>query len=161
VNPQKNIIDHAEQLCKQRGSRLTKKRKQVLSGLLQSDRALSAYELVDYCKENFEEALPAMTVYRILEFLENESLVHKLHLANRYVACRHITCAHEHEVQQFLICTNCQRVKEISINKNTLASLQENIEAAGYKLVSPQLEMNCLCESCITAEENIQHPCKS
>lgn len=145
---QQSIIDHAEQLCKQRGSRLTKKRKQVLSGLLQSDRALSAYELVDYGKENFETPLPAMTIYRILEFLEKEQLVHKLNLANRYVACTHITCDHEHEVPQFLICTRCQRVKEISISKSTLANFQQNVEDADYKLVSPQLEMNCLCASC-------------
>jgi Fur family zinc uptake transcriptional regulator len=143
-----NTIIHAEKLCKQHGSRLTEKRKRVLGVLLQSDRALSAYELVDLCKENFEVALPAMSVYRILEFLEQEQLVHKLNLANRYVACKHITCDHKHEVPQFLICTNCQRVKEISINKSTLASLQENVTTAGYRLVSPQLEMNCLCEKC-------------
>ena len=148
MKQQINIIDHAEQLCKQRGSRLTPKRKQVLSGLLESDRALSAYELVDYCKENFEEPLPAMTVYRILEFLEEEQLVHKLNLANRYVACKHITCDHKHEVPQFLICTNCQKVKEITIDKATMASFQENVEAAGYRLVTPQLEMNCLCADC-------------
>lgn len=143
-----NTINHAEKLCKQHGSRLTEKRKRVLGVLLQSDRALSAYELVDYCKENFEVALPAMSVYRILEFLEDEQLVHKLNLANRYVACKHITCDHQHEVPQFLICTNCQRVKEISINKSTLESLQQNVTTAGYRLVSPQLEMNCLCEKC-------------
>jgi len=148
MTKQEEIINHAEQLCKQRGSRLTEKRKQVLSGLLQSDRALSAYELVDYCKENFADPLPAMTVYRILEFLENEGLVHKLNLANRYVACKHITCNHKHDVPQFLICTNCQRVKEINISKSTLASFQNNVEEAGYHLVSPQLEMNCLCEEC-------------
>lgn len=148
MNRHDKIIEHAGQLCEQRGSRLTDKRKKVLSGLLQSDRALSAYELVDYCKETFEESLPAMSVYRILEFLEGEQLIHKLNLANRYVACKHITCEHKHEVPQFLICTNCQRVKEISINKSTLASFRRNVEEAGYQLVSPQLEMNCLCATC-------------
>lgn len=148
MNQYEEIINHAGQMCKQRGSRLTDKRRRVLGGLLQSDRALSAYELVDYCKENFEEALPAMSVYRILEFLESEQLIHKLNLANRYVACTHITCDHKHEVPQFLICTNCQRVKEISIDKSALASFQRSVEEAGYQLASPQLEMNCLCASC-------------
>jgi len=143
------IIAHVEKHCKEHGARLTVKRKQVLTGLLQSERALSAYELVEYCKNEFGEKLPAMSVYRILDFLQDEQLVHKLNLANKYVACAHITCNHEHEVPQFLICDNCQKVKEISINKSTIDTLQSNVEKAGFHLVSPQLEMNCLCEQCL------------
>lgn len=143
------IIEHAERHCKEHGARLTNKRKQVLSGLLQSEKALSAYELVEYCKTEFGEAIPAMSVYRILDFLQDERLVHKLNLANKYVACAHITCSHDHEVPQFLICSQCQRVKEIGISKSTIAALQRNVKDAGFHLISPQLEMNCLCESCI------------
>lgn len=142
------IIGHAERQCKQRGTRLTQKRKAVLSGLLKAEQAVSAYELVDYCKAELGEALPAMSIYRILEFLEGEQLVHKLKLANRYVACVHITCDHSHAVPQFLICTQCHRVKEINISQATLGTLRDNVETAGYKLVSPQLEMNCLCDDC-------------
>ena len=53
-------IDHAENSCKSRGVKLTSKRRQVLSGLLQSNKARSAYELADYCKDNFGERLPPM-----------------------------------------------------------------------------------------------------
>ena len=143
------VIDYAEQHCKTHGSRLTNKRKQVLMGLLQSEKALSAYELIDVCKVKFGETLPAMSMYRILDFLQNEHLVHKLNLANKYIACAHITCDHDHAVSQFLICSRCQKVKEISINKSTITKLQKNVEEAGFYLVSPQLEMNCICESCM------------
>lgn len=145
----KNILDHADQHCKSHGSRLTTKRKQVLSGLLQSNKALSAYELIDFCKVEFGESLPAMSMYRILAFLQDEHLVHKLNLANKYVACAHITCDHAHAVPQFLICSQCQKVEEISIPKTTIEELQENVENAGFHLVSPQIEMNCLCETCM------------
>ena len=120
----------------------------MLNGLLQSDRALSAYELVDYCNETYDENFAAMSVYRILEFLEDEQLVHKVNLANRYVACVHITCDHKHEVPQFLICTDCQSVKEISIGSSILSSINKQVEQANYQLVSKQIEFNCLCESC-------------
>lgn len=143
------IIKHAEQHCKAHGSRLTDKRKQVLSGLLQSKKALSAYELVDYCKDEFGENFPAMSVYRILAFLQDEQLVHKLKLANKFVACAHITCDHAHEIPQFLICGQCQRVEEITIGKSTIKNLQKNVEQAGFHLLSPQLEMDCLCEQCM------------
>lgn len=143
-----SIIHHAEQHCRSHGARLTPKRKQVLTGLLISEKALSAYELMDFCKEQFGEALPAMSVYRILEFLEDEHLVHKLNLANKYVACSHITCDHDHEVPQFLICGECHKVEEISVAKSTLDELKKNIEKAGFHMVSPQLEMNCVCHNC-------------
>lgn len=145
-----NIIERAEQRCKTPGPRLTSKRKQVLSGLIQSDKALSAYELVDYYKNECGENIPAMSVYRILTFLESEQLVHRLKLANKFVACAHIACDHAHEVPQFLICGQCQRVKEIAISTSTINQLRQSVEEAGFHLRSPQLEMDSLCEHCMS-----------
>ena len=144
-----NILAHAERHCKEHGARLTDKRKRVLACLLQSEKALSAYELMDVCKEQYGESIPAMSVYRILEFLEEELLVHKLNLANKYVACSHISCNHAHEVPQFLICGNCSKVKEIGIKPTTMNDLKESVQGAGFELISPQLEMNCLCKECL------------
>lgn len=143
-----SVLEHAEQQCKARGSRLTAKRKQLLAGLIASKKALSAYELVDFCKTHYGESTPAMSAYRILTFLESERLVHKLNLANKYVACAHITCSHDHALPQFLICGNCSEVKEVSIDKTTMITLEETVKKAGYQLVSQQLEMNCLCDNC-------------
>lgn len=141
-------IDHAEQQCQSNGAKLTKKRKAVLLGLLKAKRAMSAYELSDFCKEELGEAMPTMSVYRILDFLESQELVHKLKLANRYVACVHITCDHKHATPQFLICVNCYQVTEISIKDSIIKALSKSVDSAGYSLVSPQIEMNCLCETC-------------
>ena len=143
-----SIINHAEQHCQTNGARLTAKRKQVLRGLIKSEKALSAYELIDFCKEEFNEAIPAMSAYRILQFLEDENLVHKLNLANKYVACAHISCNHAHSIPQFLICGECNKVEEISIPKKTIDELQQKIDQAGFSLISPQLEMNCVCDDC-------------
>lgn len=144
----KKIIDHAESQCQHRGTRLTDKRKTVLMGLLRSQQALSAYELIDVCREKLDEKLSPMSMYRILEFLEEEQLVHKLKLANRYVACTHITCDHQHEVPQFLICVECHRVEETAISKSVLDSLKGSVKKVGFELVSPQLEINCICGDC-------------
>ena len=149
MNHIEKIIGHAEEHCKAHGARLTVKRKQVLAGLIQSKKALSAYELIDVYKQQFGESMPAMSVYRILEFLEDEHLVHKLSLANKYVACAHISCSHEHAAPQFLICRQCSKVKEIGIKPATIDELRESVNEAGFKLVNTQLEMNCLCEGCV------------
>ena len=139
-NPNKvdSILDQAERHCKANGSRLTHKRKQILSGLIRSEKALSAYELIEIYKQELDEAIPAMSVYRILQFLEDEHLVHKLNLANKYVACAHISCDHAHSVPQFLICGACNKVEEITIPKPTIIALQKNVEQAGFQLTSPQ-----------------------
>jgi Fur family transcriptional regulator, zinc uptake regulator len=142
------ILQHAEQHCSTHGTRLTAKRKQLLAGLVQSNVALSAYELMDVFKANTGYAMPAMSVYRILDFLQGEKLVHKLSLANKYVACAHISCSHSHEVSQFLICTACSKVKEINLDPTTNQQLQQSVQQAGYALLSPHLEINCLCQDC-------------
>ena len=142
------ILDHAESNCRAHGAKLTSKRKQVLSGLVASKKAMSAYELVDYCKEQYGESLPPMSVYRILDFLRHENLVHKLDLANKYIACAHITCKHDHGVPQFLICSTCQRAEEITVAESMINSLKASVENAGFLLSSPQLEMSCLCKQC-------------
>jgi len=146
-----SIILHADQHCKARGARLTIKRKQVLTGLILSKKALSAYELIAFCKETYGETIPAMSVYRILEFLEDQVLVHKLNLAKKYVACMHISCDHAHAAPQFLICISCSKVKEVSINESTISELSETAKNAGYDLYSRQVELNCLCERCVLA----------
>ena len=142
------ILNHAEQTCKANGARLTDKRKQILSSLINSNKALSAYEIVDICAKELGSAIPAMSVYRILDFLESENLVHKLHLANKYVACSHISCDHAHEVSQFLICDECSRVEEIGIEKKVIDSLKQNVKKKGFLLKSPQLELHCICQDC-------------
>lgn len=143
-----SIIDHAERHCQQHGTKLTDKRKLLLSGLIKSNQAMSAYELIDYCKVEFGENLPAMSVYRMLEFLEKEQLVHKLNLAKKFVACSHITCDHQHATAQFLICDSCQKVQEINIDKQVLREFEDSVTEAGYRLLSPQLEMSCICNDC-------------
>jgi len=150
MNSTEEILQRAEQKCRSHGSRLTIKRKYILSGLVMSGKAMSAYELVDFCQKEYAENIPAMSVYRILDFLQEENLVHKLKLANKYVACSHISCGHSHEIPQFLICSQCNEVKEINIKRELLEDIRENVEQANYKLLNPQIELSCLCKECTT-----------
>ena len=144
----KTILEAAEAQCQLRGTRLTNKRKSVLSALLKSAHATTAYELIDFCKADTGESFPAMSIYRILDFLESAQLVHKLKLANRYVACIHISCDHQHAAPQFLICHECYRVEEIDITNSVLGKLKKSVESAGYALTSRQIELECVCAGC-------------
>ena len=143
------VLLDAEHRCEDSGVKLTSRRRQVLNALLQEDRALSAYELMEVCNRESNEPMPAMSVYRILSFLEKQSLVHKLSSANKYVACSHITCAHQHYSRpQFLICTNCTRVEEAEVSSEAFVAMEQVAQTAGFHLESRQLELSGTCNDC-------------
>ncbi|VUD62566.1 Zinc uptake regulation protein [Thalassocella blandensis] len=141
----------AQDMCAHSGGRLTEKRSRILELLLLSKTPLSAYEVAEAYNKTAETSMPPMSAYRILDFLESEQLVHKLSSTNKYVACSHIACDHAHEIPQFLICGSCQKVKEIAISKRIVDELDEQVANAGYKLTNSQLELQCLCETCIAS----------
>lgn len=145
------IMGKAQDICSHSGGRLTEKRKRILELLLVSKTPLSAYEVADGYNRSAETSMPAMSVYRILEFLESEQLVHKLSSANKYMACSHIACNHAHGVPQFLICGKCQTVKEIAIAKRIIEELDQQVAEAGYQLMNSQLELQCLCDNCMAS----------
>jgi Fur family zinc uptake transcriptional regulator len=150
MNSIEGTLQSVEHLCEKRHVRLTLRRKQVLAGLIQSNKALSAYDLIDFCKLHHGETIPAMSVYRILAFLEKKELVHKLKLVNKFVACTHINCTHEHRILQFFICIQCSRVKEIMMQPSSIIDLQSSAQEAEFQLLTPQLEINGVCNNCTT-----------
>ena len=105
------------------GVKLTPKRKSILALLLGSQTPLSAYELADQFKAECGQSIPPMSVYRMLDFLTENNLAHKLTSENKFISCAHSTCSHEHEVPQFLICEKCHQVREIGIKKDVFNAL--------------------------------------
>jgi len=143
-----NKIAIVEQHCSNSGVRLTDKRKQVLSCLIEADSALSAYDVISLLQRKYDIHMQAMSVYRILDFLHGVNLIHKLELVNKYIVCSHIACDHEHEKSQFLICSKCTSVSEVSFDKTIIDNLKKLAERSGYFLSADQLEFSCVCKSC-------------
>lgn len=148
MNDSRTIIAHVENCCKARGKHLTSKRKLVLRALIHANKALSAYELVDYCNTHFSQNIQAMSVYRILDFLENEHFAHKLKVSNKYIVCSHILCEHEHGIPQFFICSKCNKISEQVIDPKMINGLQSHAKQQGFTVVRPQLEIDCVCDEC-------------
>lgn len=142
------IIDKAENSCLKSGGKLTPKRKSILTMLLMAEMPLSAYEIAEHYKDALKETIPVMSVYRMLKFLAEENLVHKLSLTNKYIACSHISCEHSHEIPQFLICDECHNVREVGIKKDIIDALQNSVKEADFYLNSPQLELHGTCKNC-------------
>src|SRR5436190_17656629 len=94
----------AEARCLERGQRLTSIRRKVLAVLLGSHKPLGAYEIIERLEPKGPRPAP-ITVYRALEFLRENGLVHRIESRNAFIACVHSHAAGELVV--FLICEHC------------------------------------------------------
>lgn len=142
------MLNKAEDKCKKSGTKLTTKRKLILQQLIESEKLLSAYEIIDRMKEKANNSMPAMSVYRILDFLESSNLVHKVQSQNKYVACSHIQCNHIHQSAQFFICENCDYVKEINLDSAVTDKVDELAGREKFDLKYSVMEFKGLCQSC-------------
>ncbi|MCB1772577.1 MAG: transcriptional repressor [Gammaproteobacteria bacterium] len=137
------ILERAEALCRERGVRLTVQRKAVLRLLCLSDRPLSAYELLEQMRDVVRNPAPP-TVYRALDFLLEQGLVHKLESLHAYVGCAHPDHAH---ASQFLICDDCGEVAEVE-DASVARSLNAAGKAIGFRTRRPVVELLGTCAQC-------------
>jgi Fur family transcriptional regulator, zinc uptake regulator len=150
-----SILNRAQAICVDQGARLTEKRRRVLQVVLESSEPLSAYQIADHYRDLYGKTLSVMSVYRMLNFLKENELVHRLETTNQYLPCSHISCRHPHEVPQFLICDKCRNVDEVGIRKEILQELSANIEDTGFALARQQLEFHGVCRACqVTGTSN-------
>lgn len=151
MNKIDHIIQHAKRLCEKNNVKLTAKRETLLRIILENKAPLSAYELIDIAKEQYNFIISAMSIYRMLNVLELQNLIHRLKSTNKYMACAHITCKHEHNFPQFIICKQCGMVKEFDISESLLDNLKLSISSAGFSSKDMQLELESLCNNCAKA----------
>jgi Fur family transcriptional regulator, zinc uptake regulator len=136
-------IAHAESLCASRAQRLTPIRRQVLEALLASHKPLGAYEIIERLGHDVRPA--PITVYRALDFLRDNGLVHRIESRNAFVAC-----VHEHggdDLVVFLICERCGTVGEAPA-AGLSEALKASSRAAGFSPKSPLVEIVGICSHC-------------
>ncbi len=139
-----DLIAHAESLCAQRAQRLTPMRRKVLEVLAASHKPLGAYEIIDSAAASGPRPAP-ITVYRALDFLMAQGLVHRIESRNAFLAC-----VHHHDngaVVAFLICEGCGTVGEAAgaAMGNMLA---DAARSAGFAPTLSVVEITGLCAHC-------------
>lgn len=139
-------LREAQSWCAKQGARLTLQRRQVLSILLNSDRPLGAYQILDTLSIEQPGVAPP-TVYRALEFLQQQGLIHKLETLHAYISCSHPDHTHH---SQFLICTICGDVTELE-NAGIVQSLDHAAAASGFEPSQDVVEMKGHCAQCTGA----------
>ena len=139
-----DALAHAEALCAQRSQRLTPIRRQVLEVLLGSHKPLGAYEIMDRAAAEGSRPAP-ITIYRALDFLRDNGLVHRIESRNAFVAC---VSRHEHgEMIVFLICEHCGAVGEAP-SAAVADQLKSAARAAGFAPKAPVIEISGVCAHC-------------
>ena len=149
-----NTLQTARMLCEQQAVKLTPKRLSVLKVLLLSNVPLSAYELAEQVTHFTQQVIKPMSIYRILAFLSEQHLVHRLNMNNKYVACNKISCCQEHGVSQFLICTQCESVQEVTMPKEIKESFMQQFLDAGCYLKTSHIELEVVCHQCRSTNQN-------
>jgi Fur family transcriptional regulator, zinc uptake regulator len=133
----------AESLCLRRGKRLTPIRRKVLELLLHQRRSLKAYELLEEIRQIQPGAVPP-TVYRALEFLVDQGLIHRLDAVNAWAACMD-AAGKPHDL--LVICTRCGAVAELS-DPVMGRQLADKVANAGFVLTGHETELRALCKRC-------------
>ncbi len=150
-------LDRAAALCTRRGAQLTELRRQVLRLVLDSAQPVGAYALLDRLKASRAGAAPP-TVYRALDFLVEQGLIHKVERLGAFIGCAEVDdhpadcdcgAAHDHP-HQFLICSRCGTTTELS-NAAVVLALSRAAAAAGFALARATVEAEGICATCQAA----------
>ena len=138
------LLDRADAICARRGARLTSLRRLVLGLILEGDGPTGAYDLLDRLKARRKGAAPP-TVYRALEFLLAQGLIHRVERLSAFVGC----VAHdEHDhAAQFLVCRGCGRVTELE-DAEVVQALRAAAQRAGFHIQGATIEAEGRCAGC-------------
>ena len=137
-------LTHAERVFEARAQKFTPIRRQVLQAMLSSHRPLGAYEVIEELAKSMPRPAP-ITVYRALEFLMANGLVHRIESRNAFLAC-----AHDHDAAAmvaFLICERCGSVGEIPALP-VAQSLNSAARATGFAPKLSVVEITGTCAHC-------------
>ena len=139
-----DVIAHAVSVCTDRSQRLTPMRRKVLEVLASSHKPLGAYEIIDAAATGGPRPAP-ITIYRALDFLMENGLVHRIESRNAFLAC-----AHNHDsgaVVAFLICETCGDVGEAP-GSDISTSLSSAAKGAGFRPKISVVEITGTCAHC-------------
>lgn len=140
-----NRLALAEQVCAAHGARLTDLRREVLELILAAEGPLTAYALLDQLQQSRRAAPP--TIYRALDFLMEQGLIHKLERLNAFLACIDSDPLSHNHAAQFLICRNCHSVRELE-DQGISDAVVRAAEAIGFRPEHTTIEIEGVCALC-------------
>jgi len=110
----------------------------------QSHKPLGAYDILGVLSEQDGRRAAPPTVYRALDFLLENGLVHRISSLNAFVGCNHPEHAHQ---GQFLICRECHAAIELEQKSISDAIIKSSADV-GFQVEGQTVEVVGLCSGC-------------
>jgi Fur family zinc uptake transcriptional regulator len=138
-------VSAALAICRRDGIALTPGRRRILELLAREGRPLGAYDLIEKVAEETGKRPAPISIYRALDFLLENGLVHRLASRNMFLAC-----GHSHDARApivFLICERCGGVVEAT-SESMRGALAELTEKAKFSPRAQVMEVAGRCAAC-------------
>ena len=130
-----------DKYCHENNLQLTPLRQKVLEILIRDHKPLGPYEFLGILSTEGSPSSPPIA-YRVLNFLIEKGLVHKIQGLNSFIACAYAGCAH---IPAFVICRKCDNVAEIKGQKNFSKALPVALD---FKIENAMIEILGICSTC-------------
>lgn len=139
-----DALTRADALCAARGARLTALRRRVLELVWTSHKPRGAYAILEDLSQSEGKATAPLTVYRALEFLVEQGLVHRIESLNAYIGCPEPGAVHS---GQFLVCETCGNAVEID-DPRIRTAIDTIAAERGFQVHRPTVEVRGRCAHC-------------
>lgn len=143
-----DYVSRCQEALRESGARITQPRLAVLRCLAHANESMTPREIYDEInKGDSDTKIDQVSVYRILQTLEEAGLVHQVFPSGGYVACEHVGC--KGEVHVLLRCQGCGVTQERDIPSEVFAPLRWFFEnRLGFSPVRKIIQIDGSCSSC-------------
>jgi Fur family transcriptional regulator, zinc uptake regulator len=137
-------LGRAKARCLEMGIKWTALRERVFLHVTANHKPVSAYDLIESLAQDGKRLAP-VSVYRILDVLQEAGIVHRLESRNAFYACM---TAHEagREMVTF-ICGKCDCVTEAEAPE-AFRAISEVSKAARFQARTAMIEVSGICAGC-------------
>jgi Fur family zinc uptake transcriptional regulator len=136
-------LQHAIQVLRANGYKVTQPRKQVLRVLDGAQEPVSPYEIQKILEGNGEH-LNHVTIYRILDLFCDLNLAHKVLLLNGFVKC---SLGKKEGCHRFMVCRQCGALREFA-DKALCEEENEIAQDLGFHSEQHFSEFSGICSNC-------------
>lgn len=138
-------VQRIEAYCRKKAIRLTRLRKKIICFLAKQTKPLKAYELLAKLnQEPQDKAYVIMSIYRVLDFLCQHRIVHRINSNNSYMLC----CHPEKKFCQIFICKACGKKIE-SHNQLLHQKLTKLATQSQFAIEQHAIDLSGLCQRCL------------